>query len=83
MDGDGYDDVIVGSPYYDFESLATKGWCWVYLGSSSGTEVAPGLVQGQRPGNAHFGYAVGTAGDVNGDGYAEVIVGAPYFNFLR
>ena len=30
-----------------------------------------------------FGYSVGTAGDINGDGYADVVIGAPRYRRNR
>jgi hypothetical protein len=72
VNGDGYDDVIVGGDRYKLWT----GRAYVYAGSARGLSATPIFTATGEGGNNHFGYAVGTAGDVNGDGYADVIVGA-------
>ena len=77
MNGDGYADVIVGAPSYD-NGQTDEGRAFVYLGSAAGLADRARLDRRERPGQrAYFGASVATAGDVNGDGYADVIVGAP------
>jgi len=72
VNGDGYSDVIVGAPKYD----NFLGRCFVYLGSSSGLASSPAWTIGGIYGGGYLGISVSTAGDVNGDGYSDVIVGA-------
>jgi hypothetical protein len=78
VNGDGYADIIVGSPLWDGPE-EDEGQAWVYLGWSGGVHSAPDWYMDVDQEDAQFGYAVGTAGDVNGDGYSDVIVGAPYW----
>ncbi|MBI4880320.1 MAG: FG-GAP repeat protein, partial [Planctomycetes bacterium] len=68
INGDGHGDMIVGAPYYD-AGQADEGRVFVYLGGFT-----VWTAEGNRK-NALFGASVATAGDVNGDGYADVIVG--------
>lgn len=78
VNSDGYDDVIVGTTQDDAPGVAT-----VHLGSSAGVP-DNGSNQELRSGSTThdaFGFGVGgrgvaAAGDVNGDGYDDVIVGA-------
>jgi len=79
VNGDGYDDVIVGARLYD-NGQVNEGRAFVYQGSAAGLSATPDRTSESDQRGAHFGFSVGTAGDVNGDGYAEVIVGAPYYD---
>ena len=72
VNGDGYADVIVGAQGYSSHT----GRAYVYHGGPSGLSASPAFTAtGEGPDN-FFGAAVAGAGDVNGDGYANVIVGA-------
>jgi FG-GAP repeat protein/VCBS repeat protein/flagellar hook capping protein FlgD len=79
VNGDGYSDVIVGARFYDSGEV-DEGWVFVYYGSSLGLATAPSWSIEGGQGAAYLGTSVGTAGDVNGDGFADVIVGAPGYD---
>ncbi|MEW5988264.1 MAG: integrin alpha [Chloroflexota bacterium] len=78
VNGDGYDDVIVGAYHYD-NGQVDEGRAFVYHGLATGLGLTANWTAGSDLSSAEFGYSVGTAGDVNGDGYDDVIVGAPYY----
>jgi hypothetical protein len=82
VNGDGYDDVLIGENGYDRQSqggaLEDAGRAYLYNGSATGLAPGPAAwtVEGDQVG-AWVGAAVATAGDVNGDGYADVLISAP------
>ncbi|MES2644810.1 MAG: FG-GAP-like repeat-containing protein, partial [Myxococcota bacterium] len=79
VDGDGYDDVIVGAYAYDM-----FGRAWVHHGSASGVSAsAATTLTGTAVLNEQFGYSVSRAGDVDGDGYDDLIVSAPAIDTTR
>lgn len=92
INADGYADLVIGAPNNDAGTGAlSKGVIYVFYGSSSGiTRHAlsanpyicfgyPDCAEIQNPvhqASGLFGTNVGAAGDVNGDGYADLVVGA-------
>jgi Ca2+-binding RTX toxin-like protein len=86
VNGDGYDDIIVGAPHAQGDS-ANTGAAYVVFGrlGGFGPEVdlstldgANGFkLSGETPGSL-TGLSVSAAGDMNGDGIGDLIVGSPF-----
>ena len=85
VNGDGYDDILVGAFYGDPGGDSNAGETYVVFGSGAG--FAASLDLSTLDGSNGFrldgidaddwsGYSVSTAGDVNGDGYDDILVGA-------
>jgi hypothetical protein len=82
VDGDGFADVIVGARYYT-NGEASEGGAWVYEGSEAGLATTAAWQTQSNSVGAYYGSSVAAAGDVNGDGFGDVVVGAPgYFASL-
>jgi hypothetical protein len=74
VNGDGFADVIVGARGVAGQHIS--GAAYVYLGGESGLSSTPTPLDGPSAHDAYFGASVSSAGDVNGDGYADVVIGA-------
>lgn len=79
VNGDGYDDLVVGARGYDAGSNQDAGRAYVFLGGpwfvGVGAERAEVVLTGGEA-DDRFGAAVTGPGDTDGDGFADVIVGA-------
>lgn len=76
VNGDGYSDILIGAPGAD-DGQVGEGLAYLHYGNATGLPSAPSLTLGMNVPGAAFGTSVASAGDVNGDGYADAIVGAP------
>ena len=82
VNGDGYADVMVGAPKDYTEEGIREGGARVFYGCAAGiySPLVPDWETGSGDSGSYFGSAVATAGDVNHDGYADIIVGAPAYH---
>lgn len=91
VNGDGLADLLVGARYADVSTTnattaADAGKAYVVYGKTNTSAVNLTAVEAGSGGyvikgtnlSDHAGYSVSSAGDVNGDGIADMIVGARY-----
>ncbi|HLL06218.1 MAG TPA: FG-GAP-like repeat-containing protein [Myxococcaceae bacterium] len=77
VDGDGFGDLIAGSSSYDGGSLS-KGAILLFRGSATGLAQTSSWSAAGLSFEDYFGSAVAGLGDVDGDMFGEVAVGAPH-----
>ncbi len=76
VDADGFADVLVGAPGWTGD-IDTEGAMLLYRGGSSGPSVRPDWSREGDAMSMGLGATVAAGGDVDGDGFSEVLGGAP------
>ncbi|XP_036400795.1 integrin alpha-6-like [Megalops cyprinoides] len=79
LNGDGWQDIVVGAPQYFMKDGEIGGAVYVYINQAGKWDkVRPIRLNGTK--DSMFGLAVENIGDVNQDSFEDIAVGAPYDN---
>jgi len=79
VNGDGFGDLIVGAHFYD-GAFTNSGGAWLYMGSDAGLESSADWMESADQASTRYGAIVAGGGDVNGDGYSDIMVGSPNYS---
>ncbi|XP_026202276.1 integrin alpha-3-like [Anabas testudineus] len=77
LNNDGWNDLLVGAPFYFHRQQEVGGAVYVYINSGGHFPPQPRVVL-RGPARSGFGMAVAAAGDLNQDGFQDFAVGAPF-----
>jgi len=85
VNGDGYDDILIGAHYNEEGSGNDAGQTYLILGRAFGWTMDTDLSKSDASfwGETHqhwSGYSIAFGGDINGDGYDDILIGAPRSN---
>ena len=81
MNGDGFDDLLIGAPQNHQWNSETSGKTYLILGKTTGWHKSASLSEadasflGETGGDGAV-YSVSSAGDVNGDGQSDLLIGS-------
>jgi len=77
VDGDGYDDIIIGAGRYNNQ----RGRVYLFYGGPDMDTTADLIFEGENEGD-FFGNGI-VCGDIDNDGYEDIVIAASYFNEKR
>ena len=75
MNGDGYDDLLIGAPHAN-GAIADVGVAALYFGAANGLGATADWTAEGDQATARFGVSVAGIGDLDGDGFEGVEIGA-------
>uniref|UniRef100_A0A4W6FWJ8 Integrin subunit alpha 6 n=1 Tax=Lates calcarifer TaxID=8187 RepID=A0A4W6FWJ8_LATCA len=77
LNGDGWQDIVVGAPQFYMKDRDVGGAVYVYINKAGRWEkITPIRLNGTK--DSMFGLAVENIGDINQDSYEDIAIGAPY-----